>query len=354
MELIKNSYHPISNCNFISNIIEKCMLVQLNEHCNLHGLLPSYQSAYPAFHSCETSLLKLCNDMLWQMEYQEVSVLIVCNLLAAFDTINHQTLIEVLSEYYGVKGTVLKWFESNLENCKFYISINENKSTTRDLHFSVPQGSCAALSLFGIYCSTLHEIIPKEGGPYSYQSNGTRKQRAWCAPSIDSTLLNGFADDHSLNKGFRPNHVEEVSMISELEETLANINSWMGENCLKMNNSKTEFLYVASHHQLQKCKIKEISVCGENVPRSDFIKLLGAWIDKNLNMKQHIMVKCKTTMWNVQKIKHIRKYLTQEAAQLLASSIVMSHWIMQTPCYISYPNVIWTACSEFKTLLGKL
>ena len=55
-------------------------------------------------------------------------------------------------------------------------------------------------------------------------------------------------------------------MISELEETLANINSWMGENHLKMNNSKTDFLYIALHHQLQKCEIKEISVCGENVP----------------------------------------------------------------------------------------
>ena len=325
MELIKNSYRPISNCNFILKIVEKSMLVQLNQHCNLHGLLPSYQSAYQAFHPCETSLLKLCNDMLWQMEYQEVSSLIVCNLSAAFDTINHQTLIEVLSEYYGVRGTVLKWFESYLENCKFYISIDENKSTSRDLHFSVPQGSCAAPLLFGIYCSTLQETIPKEGGPDSYQSNGTRKQRAWCAPSVDSTLLYGFADDHSLNKGFRPDHVEEVSTISELEGTLANINSWMGENWLKMNNSKTEFPYVASHHQLQKCKSKGISVCGENVPRSDFIRLLGAWIDKTLNMKQHITVKCKIAMWNVQKIKHIRKYLTQEVAQLLASSIVMSH-----------------------------
>ena len=46
MELIKTSYHLISNCNFISKIVEKCMLVQLNQHCNLHGLLPSYQSAY--------------------------------------------------------------------------------------------------------------------------------------------------------------------------------------------------------------------------------------------------------------------------------------------------------------------
>ena len=260
----------------------------------------------------------------------------------------------MLSEYYGVRGTALKWFESYLENHKFYISINENKSTSRDLQFSVPQGSCAAPSLFGIYCSTLQEIIPKERGPDSYQSNGTRKQRAWCAPSIDSTFLNGFADDHSLNKGFRPDHVEEVSMISKLEGTLANINSWMGENCHKMNNSKTDFLYVASHHQLQKCEIKEISVCGENVPRSDFIQLLGAWIDKNLNMKQHIMVKCKITMWNVQKIKHIRKYLTQEAAQLLASIIVMSHLDYANSLLYGLPECNLDCMQWVQNIVGKI
>ena len=166
-------------------------------------------------------------------------------------------------------------------------------------------------------------------------------------------MLNSFADDHSLNKGFKPNHVEEVPTISDLEETLANINSWMGENRLKMNNSKTEFLYVASHHKLQKCKIKEISVCGENVPRSDFIGLLGAWIDKNLNMKQHIMVKCKTAMWNVQK-KHIMKHLTQEAAQLLPSSIVMSHLDYANSLLYGLPKCNLDHMQQVQNIIGKI
>ena len=142
--------------------------------------------------------------------------------------------------------------------------------------------------------------------------------------------------------------------MSELEGTLANINSWMGENRLKMNNSKTEFLYVASCHQLQKCKIKEISVCGENVPRSDFIRLLGAWIDKNLNMKQHIMVKCKIAMWNVQKIKHIRKYLTQEAAQLLASSIIMSHLDYANSLLYGLPKCDLGCMQRVQNIVGKI
>ena len=128
----------------------------------------------------------------------------------------------------------------------------------------------------------------------------------------------------------------------------------MGENCLKMNNSKTEFLYVASQHQLQKCEIKEISVCGEKVPRSDFIRLLGAWIDKNLNMKQHIMVKCKVAIWNVQKIKHIRKYLTQEAAQLLASSIVMSQLDYANSLLYGFPKCDLDCMQQVQTIIGKI
>ena len=121
-----------------------------------------------------------------------------------------------------------------------------------------------------------------------------------------------------------------------------------------MNNSKTDFLYVASCHQLQKCEIKEISVCGKNVPRSDFIRLLGAWIDKNLNMKQHIMVKCKTAIWNVQKIKHIRKYLTQEAAQLLARSIVISHLDYANSLLYGLPKCGLDHMQRVQNIVGKI
>ena len=101
------------------------------------------------------------------------------------------------------------------------------------------------------------------------------ENRAWCAPSTDSILLNGFADDHSLNKGFRPDHEEEVSTMSELEGTLVNINSWMGENRLKMNNSKTEFLYVASRHQLQSVKSRRLVFV---VKMSQEVTLFDCWV----------------------------------------------------------------------------
>ena len=53
LDLIAKNYHPISNLPFMSKLVEKCMLIQLNEHCSNQNLIPSYQSAYRANHSCE-------------------------------------------------------------------------------------------------------------------------------------------------------------------------------------------------------------------------------------------------------------------------------------------------------------
>ena len=68
LQLIMSNFRPVSNLSFISKIIEKCMLLQLSQHCNNNNLQPDYQSAYREHYSCETAVLKLSNDILWAME----------------------------------------------------------------------------------------------------------------------------------------------------------------------------------------------------------------------------------------------------------------------------------------------
>ena len=90
------NYRPVSNLQFISKIVEKVTLDQFTQHCNRNSLLPNYQSAYRQYHSCETSLVKLVNDILWAMEKQLVTVVVILDLSAAFDTVDHDLLLEVL------------------------------------------------------------------------------------------------------------------------------------------------------------------------------------------------------------------------------------------------------------------
>ena len=66
-------------------------------------------------------------------------------------------------------------------------------------------------------------------------------------------------------------------------------------------------------------------MCGDRIDCSEVIKLLATHIDKHLSFKHHIRVKCKTAIYNLLRIKHIRWYLTHKAAQILVSSLIMSH-----------------------------
>ena len=88
---------------------------------------------------------------------------------------------------------------------------------------------------------------------------------------------------------------------------MLDIKSWMDAVRLKMNNSKTEFIYFVGSKQLEKCIISQINVNGEWIPRSQMMRYLGAYLNPTLNLKQQIKIKCKAAMLNLLKIKATRK-----------------------------------------------
>ena len=71
------------------------MLKQLLRHCKNHNLLPDLQSAYQKHYSTETSLIRLTSDILWSMERQHITSLAILGLSAAFDTIDHNILLQI-------------------------------------------------------------------------------------------------------------------------------------------------------------------------------------------------------------------------------------------------------------------
>ena len=97
LELIKSNYRPVSNLRFLSKLVEKCALKRFNCHCETNNLMPDYQSAYRNKYSCKTALLKIVNDLLWNMENRMVTPLVAIDPSAAFDTVDHSILLDVLS-----------------------------------------------------------------------------------------------------------------------------------------------------------------------------------------------------------------------------------------------------------------
>ena len=117
--LLKN-YRPISNLPFLSKILIKVVLHKLLSHLLENNLSNPFQSAYRAGHSTETVLLRIVNDILFALDNDNISVLPLLDLSAAFDTIDHQILLSRLNSVFGIQSTALQWFQS--EHIKYKVA----------------------------------------------------------------------------------------------------------------------------------------------------------------------------------------------------------------------------------------
>ena len=149
----------MSNLPYISKLSERAAAEQFTEHLtvsNLHSLL---QSAYKKHHSTETALLKMKNDILMSMNEQQVTLLVLLDLSAAFDTIHHDKLIGRLESDLGIADDALAWFKSYLSNRFQRVSVKGGLSKKFPLSQGVPQGSCLGPLLFTVYTRKLFQIV---------------------------------------------------------------------------------------------------------------------------------------------------------------------------------------------------
>ena len=114
LEPIFKNYRPVSNLQYISKLAESAVAKQLQYHINTNNLFPMLQSSYRKFHSTESALLKVKNDILLNMNSQHVTLLVLLDLSAAFDTIDHGILLERLRSAFGVRDMALSWIASYL------------------------------------------------------------------------------------------------------------------------------------------------------------------------------------------------------------------------------------------------
>ena len=100
LEAIHKNYRPVSNLAFISKIIEKAGLHQYIEYLESNNQLSSQNSAYKPAFSTETLLVKIHSDIMNSMDKQEVTMLILIDLSAAFDTVRLDILTEILNKRF--------------------------------------------------------------------------------------------------------------------------------------------------------------------------------------------------------------------------------------------------------------
>ena len=118
-----------------------------------------YQSAYRKHHSYETSLLKLYNGLILSRDKNLSTMMVLLDLSAAFDTVDHKILLDGLNSVYGFGGDVLTWFASYLTNRTFSVHLQNNSSTPICLDCGVPQGSVLGPIVFTLHTSPLLDHI---------------------------------------------------------------------------------------------------------------------------------------------------------------------------------------------------
>ena len=127
-------------------------MFQLVQHLHKNNLFNPFQSAYRFGHSTETLLLSLVNDLLTALDEDKMTLLLMFDLSAAFDTIDHHILLLRLERRFGIRSTALQWFISYLSN-RSLVSVNKSFSSDRPLTAGVPRDLYLVQSCF---CYTQH------------------------------------------------------------------------------------------------------------------------------------------------------------------------------------------------------
>ena len=246
-----NNFRPISNLNFISKILEKVVASRIQSHLSSNSLSSSFQSAYRIFHSTETTLLKIHNDLILAMDRGEVTSLILLDLSAAFDTVDHSILLTRLQNWFGLDGLSLAWFTSYLSSRSQAVSINDSISAFSSLSCGVPQGSVLGPLLFTLYTTPLGSVISKNSLKYHL-----------------------YADDTQLYISFTPTN--SALSLDTLTTTFNDILSWMNLNKLLLNPSKTEFLLNGTKQQrLKFSDLTNLSLSNDIIPVSSSARNLN-------------------------------------------------------------------------------
>ena len=104
---IYENYRPISNIPFLSKVIEKAAIFQYVPYLKETNKFSMNNSAYKQNHSTETLLAKIHSDIIQNMDNQKITILVLLDLSAAFDSVNHNIFLNILQNRFNINNTAL-------------------------------------------------------------------------------------------------------------------------------------------------------------------------------------------------------------------------------------------------------
>ncbi len=309
---------PISILPTPSKLLEKAVLDQLTNYLNFNNILPDEQSGFRKFFSTTTLLVQITSIIYEALNNNKVTSLILLDFSKAFDSINHDIMIDNLKDI-GLSKSALNWFNSYLRNRKHRVITNDSTSDWLNVISGVPQGSILGPILFSIYTKNIPTIF-------------------------NSVLCFMFADDTQLLKSY--NIEESEKIIDEINNDLNILSLWCKNNYLKLNPKKCIHLIIGSEKNLNKLNknIKDIKINDIIIPRCKEARNLGIIFDEHFSWNPHINILTKNCFSILKPLYRYKNYFSFNVKKLLINCLIISKF--------DYCDIIYMHLSE--TLKNKL
>ncbi|MCP4484704.1 MAG: reverse transcriptase family protein, partial [Flavobacteriaceae bacterium] len=286
------NYRPISILPIFSKILEKLMNARMTKFLNKNKIIFKHQYGFQENKCTSSAILDLQSQLINNIEKKLFSCCVFLDFSKAFDTVNHEILLQKL-EHYGFRGIAYSWFKSYLHKRTQTVNINGTNAKELNVNCGVPQGSVLGPLLFLIYINDI------------YTSSQILQFRL-------------FADDTSILFANKCLDALEQTINSELVK----VSSWLLANKLSLNVSKSNFLLVCSRKPNRDIQLK---INNTNLKQENYTKYLGVMIDEKLNLKLHlkqINLKLSKGIGILYKLRHL---VPKETLKTLYSSFIQSH-----------------------------
>jgi Reverse transcriptase (RNA-dependent DNA polymerase) len=106
------NYRPISHLATFGKFLERAVVQQITSYLCQNNMFSEFQSAYRQYRSTETALIKVVNDIIRALDVGDVALLTLLDLSSAFDTVDHDILLNRLELSFSIESLPLKWMRS--------------------------------------------------------------------------------------------------------------------------------------------------------------------------------------------------------------------------------------------------